>query len=222
MCRLRNIAICEYQESVTTGHTHTHTHRRRTKWCRYASQATQKGVRSCIIGLVYLYSVYTNYFMTHRSFSVILSSHTGIGNFSQVRLHLHRSWPTDRCNWHRLMYFSHIRKDHKASPWKTPRGDEYECWVGNRWVWDLKSVSDSADRSTILQIELPNAPGLRLTNRLSPFKGGGDFRTSRKLGWPVSWIVQNWSKMCSYLLVWTGTEKKSTVVVLIKCCSNEK
>ena len=40
------------------------------------------------------------FFMTHRSFSVILSSH--IGNLSQVRLNLHRSWPTDRCNWHRL------------------------------------------------------------------------------------------------------------------------
>ena len=39
-------------------------------------------------------------FMTHRSFSVILSWH--IGYLSQVRLNLHRSWPTDRCNWHRL------------------------------------------------------------------------------------------------------------------------
>ena len=41
-------------------------------------------------------------FMTHRSFAVILTLH--IGNLSQVRLNLHRSWPTDRCNWHRLMY----------------------------------------------------------------------------------------------------------------------
>ena len=40
-------------------------------------------------------------FMTHRSFSVILSSH--IGNLSQVRLNLHPSWPTDQCNWHRLI-----------------------------------------------------------------------------------------------------------------------
>ena len=40
-------------------------------------------------------------FMTHWSFSVILSSH--IGNLSQVRLNLHQSWPTDRCNWHRLL-----------------------------------------------------------------------------------------------------------------------
>ena len=37
---------------------------------------------------------------------------------------------------------------------------------------------DSAHRSTILQIELRTAPGLRLTNRLSPFKGDDDFRTS--------------------------------------------
>ena len=26
MCHLRNIAMCDYQESVTTGQTHTHTH----------------------------------------------------------------------------------------------------------------------------------------------------------------------------------------------------
>ena len=41
-------------------------------------------------------------FMSHRSFSVILLSH--IGNFSQVWVNLHRSWPTDQCNWHRLDY----------------------------------------------------------------------------------------------------------------------
>ena len=40
--------------------------------------------------------------MTHWPFAVILSSH--IGNFSQVRLKLHRSGPTDWCNWHRLQY----------------------------------------------------------------------------------------------------------------------
>ena len=42
--------------------------------------------------------------MTHRSFSVILLSH--IGNLSHVWVNLHRSWPTDRCNWHRLFYTS--------------------------------------------------------------------------------------------------------------------
>ena len=31
MCRLRNIAMRDYQESVTTGQTHGHTDRRRTK-----------------------------------------------------------------------------------------------------------------------------------------------------------------------------------------------
>ena len=44
-------------------------------------------------------------FMTHWSISVILSSH--IGNFAQVRVNFHRSWPTDRCNWHRLLNISH-------------------------------------------------------------------------------------------------------------------
>ena len=44
--------------------------------------------------------VYANYFMTHRSFSVILSSH--MGNFSQVRVKLLRSWQTDQYYLHRL------------------------------------------------------------------------------------------------------------------------
>ena len=38
-------------------------------------------------------------FMTHRSLSGILSPH---GEHSQVRVNFHRSWPTDRCNRHRL------------------------------------------------------------------------------------------------------------------------
>ena len=49
MCRLRNIAMGDYQESVTTGQTHacTHTHRQTDAdkvipMCRYASQATSK------------------------------------------------------------------------------------------------------------------------------------------------------------------------------------
>ena len=50
----------------------------------------------------FIISVYQSVFMTHRSFSVILSSH--IGNLSQVRRNLHRLWTTDQCNWHRLHY----------------------------------------------------------------------------------------------------------------------
>ena len=46
MCRLRNIAMRDYQESVTIGQTDTHTqHQTSDKvipMCRYASQATQK------------------------------------------------------------------------------------------------------------------------------------------------------------------------------------
>ena len=45
MCHLRNIAMCDYQESVTTGQTD----KPKDGWtdrvipmCRYASQATQK------------------------------------------------------------------------------------------------------------------------------------------------------------------------------------
>ena len=49
MCRLRNIAMHGYQESVTTGQTHTRTDRQTDRqtldkvipMCRYASRATQ-------------------------------------------------------------------------------------------------------------------------------------------------------------------------------------
>ena len=46
MCRLQNIAMRDYQESVTIGQTDTRTHRQTPDkvipMCRYASQATQK------------------------------------------------------------------------------------------------------------------------------------------------------------------------------------
>ena len=46
MCRLRNIAMRDYQENVTTGHTDGRTDRQTPDkvilMCRYASQATQK------------------------------------------------------------------------------------------------------------------------------------------------------------------------------------
>ena len=42
MCRLRNIAIHDYQESVTTGQTHRQTPDKVIPMCRYASQVTQK------------------------------------------------------------------------------------------------------------------------------------------------------------------------------------
>ena len=46
MCRLRNIAMRDYQESVTTGQTDRRTDRQTPDkvipMCRYASQATQK------------------------------------------------------------------------------------------------------------------------------------------------------------------------------------
>ena len=49
MCRLRNIAMRDYQESVTTRQTHGRTDRQTHGWmldkvipmCRYASQVTQ-------------------------------------------------------------------------------------------------------------------------------------------------------------------------------------
>ena len=42
MCRLRNIAMCDYQESVTTRQTHRQTLDKVIPMCRYASQTTQK------------------------------------------------------------------------------------------------------------------------------------------------------------------------------------
>ena len=48
MCRRRNIAMRDYQESVTTGQTDGRTDRQTpdkvTPMCRYASQATQKRI----------------------------------------------------------------------------------------------------------------------------------------------------------------------------------
>ena len=41
MCRLRNIAMRDYQESVTTGQTHRQTPDRMIPMCCHASQATQ-------------------------------------------------------------------------------------------------------------------------------------------------------------------------------------
>ena len=59
MCRLRNIAMRDYQESVTIGQTDTRTHRQTPDkvipMCRYASQATQK-VRKTVY---FLYSKFT-------------------------------------------------------------------------------------------------------------------------------------------------------------------
>ena len=42
MCRLRNIAMCDYQESVTTGQMDRQTPYKVIPMCRYASQATQQ------------------------------------------------------------------------------------------------------------------------------------------------------------------------------------
>ena len=42
-------------------------------------------------GNTFSVSQYANYFMTHQSLSEILSSHTQLGNISQVRINLHRS-----------------------------------------------------------------------------------------------------------------------------------
>ena len=42
MCRLRNIAMRDYQESVTTGQTDRKTPDKVIPMCRYALQATQK------------------------------------------------------------------------------------------------------------------------------------------------------------------------------------
>ena len=44
MCRLRNIALLDYQESVTTGQTDRQTPYKVIPMCRYASQATQKSI----------------------------------------------------------------------------------------------------------------------------------------------------------------------------------
>ena len=60
MCRLRNIAMHDNQESVTTGHTQTDRQTDRQmpdkviSMCRYASQATQKWALSSLSSGVYV------------------------------------------------------------------------------------------------------------------------------------------------------------------------
>ena len=58
MCRLRNIAMRDYQESVTIRQTDTHTHRQTPDkvipMCRYASQATQQKSYNLSAYIVYL------------------------------------------------------------------------------------------------------------------------------------------------------------------------
>ena len=43
--RMGNIAMCDYQESVTTGQTDTQTPDKVIPMCRYALKVTQKGYR---------------------------------------------------------------------------------------------------------------------------------------------------------------------------------
>ena len=64
---------------------------------------------TCLSLLIFIKNMLTSYwqcmpiiFLTHRPFSVILSSH--IGNLSQVWVNLHQSWQTDRCNSHKLYW----------------------------------------------------------------------------------------------------------------------
>ena len=56
MCRLRNIAMRDYQESVTTGQTDGQSDRQTPEkvipMCRYAWQATQKGISTKLYSLL--------------------------------------------------------------------------------------------------------------------------------------------------------------------------
>ena len=49
MCHLRNIAMRDYQGSVTTGQTHRQTPDKEIPMCRYASQATQKALKNFLL-----------------------------------------------------------------------------------------------------------------------------------------------------------------------------
>ena len=70
MCRLRNIAMRDYQESVTIGQTDTRTHRQTPDkvipMCRYASQATQK-VSHDIIEMILLICIFRSLAMKTES-----------------------------------------------------------------------------------------------------------------------------------------------------------
>ena len=80
-------------------------------------------------------------FMTHRSFSVFLSSHIGSTSviFSifiityrepfTVPVNLHRSWPTDWCYWHRLELF-HVKS---LSVARCKKGNLDLFWSSPTW-----------------------------------------------------------------------------------------
>ena len=81
-------------------------------------------------------------FMTPQSFSVILLSHTCIGNLSQVRLNLHWSWLTDRCNWHRLWRAGCMHMYSLTSKFERQRGHLF---------WRMLHMKFSGDKSLFFQ-----------------------------------------------------------------------
>ena len=61
MCRLQNIAMRDYQESVTTGQTHGQTPDKVIPMCRFASNKGHFGSCTCILVL----SIYSPRLHTH-------------------------------------------------------------------------------------------------------------------------------------------------------------
>ena len=87
-------------------------------------------------------------FMTHRSFSVILSSY--IGNLSQVRLNLYWSWLMDRCNWDRLHWLTY------TGMYPIWSFCDVELWVDRRCTCIYGSIKCDLKRLCSLDLQVPN------------------------------------------------------------------
>ena len=77
MRHLRNIAMRDYQESVTSGQTNIYTHRQKTDkvipMCRYALQATQKwvGVAYAVVFILGIFTLLVSVYLIGRKNQII-------------------------------------------------------------------------------------------------------------------------------------------------------
>ena len=84
MCRLRNIAIRDYEESVTTGQTHASRDRRRTKWSLCAAML-RRSHKNCSLFLLCMNQSLLSYWW---SCAHSRSALTWLGNSPGVHLWL--------------------------------------------------------------------------------------------------------------------------------------
>ena len=132
MCRLQNIALCDYQESVTTGQTDTQSDRQMPDKiipvCRYASQATQKGFlirwlscKSSLHG--------ASVFHKHICFKGKKAEGGGWATGHQTRGGGRGGW--HRCDWWRAVQTSRCQ-------WASTEGKAAVKWLVIKLSWHIK------------------------------------------------------------------------------------